>query len=462
MPKLPDTPTDPGSNRWPIPLALWVVGAAWALGIDDPRLRYLPHLGASAIMAAGWLWLVLGPALDRRAFTWCVAVGVLIRVVALAWAPAFSDDVFRYVFEGRVFWHMGPGFPFAHPPADAPALGVPPHLLDEAWLRINHPHISTIYPPFAQLVFALAGGVGELAGATLLWLKLLLVLADLGVWLLLARLAGSRSVVWGLCPLVVMEVAREGHADSLSALGLSLGIAAFLRHRPRAGYAGFALAALAKLNGLVAMVAAARATRRGLAVGLGLCSLLLLPYLLAGSQAGFGLSQYATRWQAGDGAFSLVLGASGWILGGDWIELGGHALTKHQLARGLTAVIGGTYALRVLRRPGGVEAVPHRAGLLLLGLLLLSPTLHPWYVTWLIPFCILSRFPGRPAVLALASLAPLLHHPGWLELRTGEWTDVGWVRALVHLPVWGLFVTALARQGGLGYPPPSCPSKRDS
>lgn len=450
-------------RTWPIPLALWVVGAAAALGIDDPRLRFVPHLGASLAMTAGWLWLVVAaPRLHRRAFFWCVVAGLTVRGLALLSAPAFSDDVFRYVFEGRVFWHMGPGFPFAHPPADAPALGVPAHLVDEAWLRINHPHISTIYPPFAQLVFALAGGIGELAGGTLLWLKLLLVLSDLGVWLLLARAAGPRSLVWGLCPLVVLEVAREGHADSLSALGLTIGVVASLGHRPRVGYAGFALAGLAKLNGLVALVAAARSTRRGLSIGIGLSLLLVVPFLLAGSQAGFGLTQYATRWRAGDGAFSLVLAAAGGILGGDWVDLGGWVLTKHQLARGITALIGGVYAIFVLRRPVSVDRIPDRAGLLLLGLLLLSPTLHPWYVIWLLPFCILDRFAGGPAVLALAAMAPLLHHPGWIELRTGVWTDLWWVRAMVHLPVWTLFLIVLARQGGLGYAAPPCRSKRDS
>jgi hypothetical protein len=365
-------------------------------------------------------------------------------------APAFSDDVFRYVYEGRVVWVHGPAFPFLHPPADAPALGVPAHLLDEAWLRINHPHITTIYPPLAQVVFAAAGGLGELFGAPLLWLKLFLLAADLGTqaisMALLARQGRpiALSLSWALCPLVVFEIAREGHADSASALGLALGIYAFSLARPRLGYAGFALAALAKLNGLVAMAAALRSTRRGALIGLGLASLLAVPFLLAGEHAGFGLGQYATRWKSGDGLFSLVLLAAEAIIGGEWRRLteSGLTITKHELARVITALIGAALAFVVLRRPAPMEEIPRRAGLLLLGLLLIAPTLHPWYVVWVLPFVVLEGFPARRAILALAFLAPLLHHPSWVALSTGEWTDVPWVRALVHLPVWALLLYA--------------------
>ena len=66
-----------------------------------------------------------------------------------------------------------------------------------------------------------------------------------------------------LSPIAILEIGRDGHADSLSALGLAIGVFGFSRLRPREGYVGFALAALAKLNGLIVFVAALRATRRG-------------------------------------------------------------------------------------------------------------------------------------------------------------------------------------------------------
>jgi alpha-1,6-mannosyltransferase len=458
-PKVGDiTPTrdERGIDRsaW-LALLVWASGLTVALTLDDPRLRFLPFLGAMGLSTLGWWGLsgracrgALSPALLGTA----VVAGVLFRLSALLAPPAFSEDVFRYVFEGRVVWSEGPAFPFSTAPAEAARLGVSPTLLDAAWRRINHAELSTIYPPFAQLVFALAGGLGELGvGPHLLLLKLALTLADLGVWLLLARalprLGAPRSaaLVWGLSPLVVLEIAREGHGDSLAALGLALMVSGFAARRPRVGYLGLVLAALAKLNGLVAIPAALRNERRGASILAGLV-LLGLPWLIAGPTASAGLLAYAERWRAGDGAFGLAHGAAQLLLGGSWGRLGAWTVTADQLARALTAAIFAAVAFALLRRRVAPERVPERAGACLFFLLLLAPTLHPWYATWVLPFAALPGFALARPIALLVTLAPLLHHPAWLELVTGRWTDVGWVRAAVHVPVWLSVGLALSRQ----------------
>lgn len=432
-------------------VGLIVAGIAWSFTLDDPRLRFEQHLAAMAVAQVGWIGLALRRELPDRIILLGIVAGALLRVWAIDLAPAFSDDVFRYVFEGRVVWQEGLGFPFSHAPSEAPALGVDPALLDAAWLRINHPELSTIYPPFAQAVFAIAGGVADLTGTDALrWLKLLLVFADAGVAAVLWRSDRRAAVLWWLCPVVILEIAREGHADSLSVLGLAIVVVGFARNRAQLGYAGIVVAALAKLNGLIALPAALRSTRRGVAV-LGLLVLLAVPYLLAGSHAGEGLGAYASRWRAGDGLFSVLLEVSELLLGGDWRRIGDVTVTRHELARALTALSFGAVAIAVLRRPAPTDEIPARAGTLLFALLLLSPTFHPWYVTWLVPFAVTARgFRFTPSVLWLAAAAPLLHHPGWLELTTGTWTDLGWVRAVVHVPALLLAVRALVRRTDLG------------
>ena len=441
---------------------LWVAGVAGTMLLDDPRLRYPSFLTSVGVAAVGWIGLVrFAPRQPATVIRALMVVAIGLRLWALALAPAFSEDVFRYVYEGRLVWILGPGAPFAHPPAAAPSLGLPPGLLDEAWLRINHPELSTIYPPLSQLVFAAAGQLGDLLGGRHLFaLKLLLVAADLGAWAAVAKAArklgrpSTDALVGGLCPLVILEVAREGHADSLSALGLAVGIYGFCAARPRVGYLGWALAALAKLNGLVVLPAAVRSTRRGLGIAVGLCFFLATPWVLAGSEAGVGLSAYAQRWRAGDGAFSVLLWVAELVLGGDWASFGSVTVTRHQLARVFTAGLFGAAMLGLLRTSAPKIAVPARAGTLLLLLLLLAPTLHPWYVTWLLPFAAVAPgYTGRRSVLWLAALAPLLHHPGWLELIEGQWRDVPAVRWSIHALVWAVWIRELFRARQSGYAP---------
>lgn len=418
---------------------------ALVLGLDDPRPDFPLFLFGAAAALAAWLHLLRRATADRlspRLVAAALAAGLVARLVGLLRPPGFSSDVFRYVYEGRVVWYAGPAFPFVHPPAAGPAHGLPTALFDASWAAINHPEIPTIYPPLAQAVFAVAGGLGELIGGHhLILLKGLLVLAELAglaiLGLALRRLGrpAGEAVLLGLCPVLVLEVAREGHADALALLGLAVGAAAFATGRTAAGWAGWTLAALGKLNGLIALPVSLRATRRGLWAAVPGVLLLGLPFLLAGTAAGQGLGAYATRWRAGDGSFGLLLAAAEGALGGDWRRIGPVTLTRHGLARGLTAlaylgVLGG-----LLRRPLPVPDVPERVAWALLLLLLLSPTLHPWYALWLLPLVPLAGTARLP-ILTLLGLVWLNHHPAWLEATTGTWRDEPGLRALVHVPSW--------------------------
>ena len=443
-------------------LATWALGLFAAALLDDPRRRFASFLAVFGVATAAWLSVGRrADTFDKSTLRLAFGLGVIARALFLMLAPAFSEDVFRYVYEGRLVWALGPGAPFSFPPAEAPEMNVPAPLLDEAWLRINHPEISTIYPPFAQLMFTLAGAacppVCSLGSLNCLFvLKGLLLSADLGTWYAVVQALRKKgrpiaqSLWYGLCPLVIWESTREGHVDVLSALGLALGIWGFVAARPRMGYIGFALAALAKLNGLVVLPAALRSTLRGSGFAFVLLLGLAIPFALSGTRAGVGLTQYATRWQAGDGAFSILLWLSETLLGGDWVRIGEFVVTRHETARALSTLLFGIFTLVLLaRRPRKAE-VPDRAACLLLALLLLSPTLHPWYAIWLVPFAATAAGPRLP-LIALVAVAPILHYASHRELLTGQWEDPAWVRALVHGTVWLFIVWHLIRRRRIAF-----------
>lgn len=452
-------PTSKSARRQPP--SSWAAAACWLVGIigltalKDPVADFGLYAASMAAAMVGWLLIVEASRAGRitGSLVWAFAVvAVGCMVMLLGAEPAFSGDIHRYVYEGRIVWFKGLGFPFAHPPADGPAQGVPRHLLDASWAQINHPEIPTIYPPLSQLVFALGGGLGLLIGAgTLPILKGFSVAAAAATaaWTGSALESAKRPFAEALtvlaCPALLIELARDGHADSVAMAPLALGALGFVRNQPRLGYIGWGLAALAKLNGLVALLAAARSTRRGVVWGLGLCALLAIPFVLAGSAASQGLGAYATRWRAGDGLFSAILWVVEALLGGEWRRFGTVTLTSQQLARAAVAALWLGLASAILRRKPAIADVPATAALLLLLLLLLSPTLHPWYALWLLPLVPFATT-GRRAMLALCALAWLNHHAVWLEATTGAWHELAWLRALVHVPVWLLLLVDLTKR----------------
>ena len=92
------------------------------------------------------------------------------------------------------------------------------------------------------------------------------------------------------------------------------------------------------------------------------------------------------------------------------------------------------------------------AGLAIGALLLLSPTVHPWYVAWLVPFLpFLPRF-ARAAGFVLVALAPVAYATAWGQARTGVWEEPLWSRLALWSPV--LIALAVGLAAGLRRTPP--------
>ncbi len=411
----------------------------------------LGHLLLTAAMVAGYR---LARGLGEAARPWIVAGAILFRAAALAGEPALSDDLYRYLWDGRV---QAAGIhPYRHAPLDE---ALEPLRDDQVWPRINHPELPTIYPPHAQAFFALLA----LSGAGVLGFRLAFVGLDLVlVWSLhlALRRAGApqeRLVLYAWNPLAVVEIAGSGHLEPLGVLPLVFAALAASHSRHIAAGAALGVASGAKLAPGVLLPSLVRRCGRGallawvLAVGA-----LALPYAVWGDAVGAGLWAYAARWErnglvygalralfeACDSGRSLGAALAALEAGAPWLPLPWgwlyEAVWPTRLARlsaGGAAVLWiGWLAWR------GPRSIWREWRLALGGLVLCSPTVHPWYWLWVLPFA------ARDASvfwLGLAALAPLAY------LSAGE---VPWnVRALEYgLPLaWLAWNRAYRRDGGV-------------
>ena len=339
---------------------------------------------------------------------------VLMRLVLVPLAPHLSDDIYRYLWDGHV--QLSGINPFRYAPADPAlvAIRTPWHAL------INNPTVPTIYPPFAQMAFLFIA----LVGGTIFQAKLLWLGFDLGTgWLLgrLARITGrSRRLtqllyLWS--PLLIVEVAWSGHLEPLGIFGLVLML--LLARAPlTAGVAG-ALSTLTKFAPAAALPSLARRLGRRFLIGFAVTSVALyLPYVTAGPKLFAGLGTYARHWRFMEGPYRLLEAVVPGALG-----------PRIAAALIVLAVVAWTTAWRFR---------PERALFWILGAgLLVTPTLHPWYVLWILPLAALRV--SRPWLL-LSGLVFVGYFGFAAYHRSGVWPQPTWARLVLWLPVGVLLV----------------------
>ena len=371
----------------------------------------------------------------------CLAFALIWRIALLTASPLVSDDVYRYIWDGRV-QQIGVS-PYAIAPADQ--AGTVFHT--DATRRIDPTSavLPSIYPPLAQRFFLLVTLIND----SVLAMTLAVLLCDLLIVALLWRwfTAAGRSRWWVLAyawhPLVALEGAGGAHIDLLGTLLLVA-----------AAYA------LAGRRSLVAAIALAGA------IAVKFLPVVLLPLFW----------QRIRLIDAAAGATVIVLLYLPFIAAsGDWLPVGSLGTYVAQWRfngppfRWLAAGIGATGAAAVAVAAGIATAAymrrtrpiydPAAWAWPLAAALSLMPAIYPWYLVWLVPF--LVRPAAAPPViwpLAVWTLASMASYVVWTPFLAGEgWVLPGWVEPVEYGCVAAAAIWVWRRRsvtaGKLGGPP---------
>jgi hypothetical protein len=345
---------------------------------------------------------------------------VVFRLLVLFHPPTLSNDLYRYLWDGRVL--LSGTNPYRFPPS-APELAP---LRDALWPLINNPTLPTIYPPLLMLLFA---GVAAISPTVLAW-KAVVTIFDLAAGFFIQRGLAARGmprawvIVYLWHPLPVIEFAGNGHADAVGLLLVALALAVW-NARPLAAGTALALAGLVKFLPWVALPALLPRLRgKWLLLPL-LVVAFYLPFQIGGVNALGSLGVFAMKWRSNDLLFSFLVPAHP-------AETGlAHA---KMIAAGAAATV--WLALIALRRPW-----PSVYAWTVGTLLLVSPVVHPWYVTWLLPALVFLPQPAWwvwsfTVFLAYAPLAAWKAGGVWEESLAHKIWEVAPVLALLPLQAW--------------------------
>jgi hypothetical protein len=309
-----------------------------------------------------------------------------LRIAALIPEPLLSDDIYRYIWDGRV---QGAGInPYRYVPGDEALAS----LRDDAiYPNINRSsYARTIYPPAAQMIFFAITRLSERVTA----MKLAMLAFDAVTIMLLVgllRRSGSPTdqvLIYAWHPLTVWEIAGSGHVDA--AMVALLTLALWARQRRLPALTGLALAGgtLVKLFPLLLSPALYRRWDWRMPVAFIVAvAAAYLPYLSVGWKVFGFLPNYWTeeRLVSGSGFFAMNLAA--------FISGRSDLPSLPYLAAGLAILA--TLALVVLFRRQATGAGYIGASLALAAVFCLVATPHyPWYFLWLLPMlCLVPYWP---------------------------------------------------------------------
>ncbi len=321
---------------------------------------------------------------------------VILRLSLIGAVPELSDDFYRFIWDGRL-WHSGV-HPFAFLPSELmqnPEFSSDP-LNQQLFTGLNSPDYFTIYPPVSQFVFILSTSwFPDSIMGNLVTMRSIILLSEIGTIFMLPRvlalfkIPSRHALIYAWNPLVIVELTGNLHFEAIMIFFLLLAVWCFKTGRWFWSAFVLGLAISTKLVPLIFLpllwrrLPLKRLTLYYLVSGLTVlfCFLPLLnSELIQGMSSS--LSLYFQKFEFNASIYYIVREIGFAIKGFNVIQTAGKYLA-------LTTFIS---ILLLSWRSAKKITWPQAMLWSLLIYLLLTTTVHPWYITPLVLLSCFSKF----------------------------------------------------------------------
>lgn len=328
--------------------------------------------------------------------------GLLLRFAVFWFVPNWSDDYVRFLWDGELL-KIGQN-PYDQTPREWQEVNINPDNAYEYLLfeNLNSPDYYSVYPPLNQAIFWL----GAVASQGFVWngvlaIRLILILGEIGVFLLFWRLLAAfqvpqKQIFWyWFNPLVVMEIAGNLHFEGLVLLFLLASIWGIQKEKFGISGGFWGLAIGMKLLPLMlgpAFLAFGKVRRSawfwiGTFVAIFFC---FVPLLIDKSWENFleSIKLYQGKFEFNASIYYLLREVGFWIKGYNTIA----DLTKGLSLLTLILILYFSWK----RRPTHTLELIDLWVLIYLLYMILQPVVHPWYI---LPALGLSLLSGKVTFL---------------------------------------------------------------
>jgi len=388
-----------------------------------PGGKFIILFGLTWILSLLMLLLFPKGITIRTAVFWILALSLLCRLALLP--HEISDDVNRYLWEGRLVNEDISPYIFA--PDDKTLLSLAE---DDPFHRfINHPDLPAAYPPLVIFIFSWAGLICYNPST----MKVIMILFDMGTIAFILLLLANRKLdfrwacLYALNPVVLYAFAGQSHFDVIQNFFL---VAALFFYDRKSWFFMFLFAGLAVQTKYIAAATIPFLINRRNYPYIAVAILAAVaPYLMF-QKTGFNHFFYSMIKFGEEYAFNGSVHGLVWGVSGDMKTATG--ICKFLLILLLAA--GYAYFHPDMNKRFQKNPVP---GIFFTigAILLLSPTLHFWYLTWIIPF--LTLRPSKSWMLLCLTISfyfltiGIYHH-------TGVWRMPLWAQVLEWAPFYML------------------------
>ncbi len=356
----------------------------------------------------------------------------LLRLGLLFETPKLSDDIYRYVWDGRV---QSAGInPYLYIPAD-------PHLAALRDAEI-YPHINrrdyapTIYPPMTQMIFFV---VHQVSGSVVGFKLCLLLFEAITIASLTSLLGGlglprARVLIYAWNPLVLWEFSGSGHIDAVMIAFVSLALLARRARRETLTGVLLGCAALVKFFPLALFPAFYRRWDWKMPLAAAATFVLgYLPYLGAGRHVFGFLSTYADEEGIRTGRYFLLLFVR--------LLFGGYEIPAEFYLGFVLLVLAALASRAVFRWNKKENGFLLSAGLLAFAFTFLLSPQFPWYWSWTIPFLVFLPLRAMAPFFLFISAALVFYGKWFSEWQLGIHPHLA--LSLLQLAPCGLLLAVL-------------------
>lgn len=365
------------------------------IGYGIQRPETIKLLSTYAIIFGAYIYLAYKK--DQFSVKQFIYLGILFRLLFLLSTPMLSDDFYRFIWDGRL-WFNGIN-PFAELPTyylEHPAKA-PFGINTELFNLINSPTHYTVYPPIPQFV----NWVAAWLASDSLWLSGVIIrishiAAEIGTLLLFPQVLKAfkvdvKNIAWyALNPLIIIELVGNLHHEALMIFFLMLFLSNYLQQKWSGAAFAFAMAVAAKLIPL--MFLPAILLRLKFTQNIRFLSIFTISILIAFAplldQSFFrgienSLLLYYQKFEFNAGIYYAFRQVGYWAKGYNMI-----ALIGKLFALGVTAAI----LIISVRAQNKKQLLTETLLWISTVFALFSLILHPWYIALVILFGSMTRY----------------------------------------------------------------------